>query len=687
MTELIYRDELLDDAIETWILDAPDETLDALLADLRRDPIALDAELTRSLRAQFSASEGASVDWRSAAGAPGAAARRRSAATHGAAISFFASARPTRQRKEDFFSMEPSTSTPLQVGDRPLSVISSEAKPLGHLLLLGRFTPAAVQRDFRWEKRECRALMDDFLRAFVEAGLDPVETLADDDFIDAPHLPRRLPDYYLGSMVLMECAPGNFAIFDGQQRITSCTALLAVLRDRTTSAEIKRNLDACIRDADGNGRLGLDLRDHTLSFDIQRPDATRTFWKDEDKDGVSDAGLRLRTAAAVFRQEIDRWSMRRVDAFARFLLEHVFVVSVRVQDERLANLAFETTNFRGLRLDQADALKSQIVDAVGEATGNSDEQNRVGAVWLELQREFGVREFERFLTAVDFCERRQWQGPTKFADLLTHLKSTHGERLGDWVSDQLSRYARAYRAIIEHETHVAARGANLHLRRLSLLPWQEWKAAAMHLKLTTAPGDWETVVRKLEGASFAILFADYSSNDRAKIFARALSQRDPFSPRGALTFNESARRKIEEFLTGPIDEDDKDVLHATVRWLEALHWGNELPVSPMQPDLTVEHILPLRPDALWTNDFPIRAERERLARQTGNLCLLPKRENQTMAGNRTYRDKRIVLRNAGRELHMSRDIAQAERWTPNAIQTRTAALRDLAWKALGLPEF
>lgn len=566
-----------------------------------------------------------------------------------------------------------------------METISAKSMPLGRLLVLGHFAPAAVQRDFRWEKKECRALLDDFSRAFIEAGLDPTALLKDGDMAeDDPMPPKRLPDYFLGSIVLMENAPGEFSIFDGQQRITSCTALLATLRDRCSSSELTEELDACVRDAEHMGRLALNLRDHTLSYDVQRPGATRTFWRDEDRDGVSDAGLRLRAAISVFRGEIDRWDVRKLDAFAQFLLEKVMVVCILVQDERLANLAFETTNFRGLRLDQADALKSQIIDAIGGANSNTSEQEIAGAVWLDLQREFGVREFERFLTAVDFCERRRWQGPTKFADLFAHLKQSHGPRLSDWLHSQLQKYAQAYRPLIAHETMVSTRGADLHLRRMSLLPWREWAAIAMHQRLTLPPDDWEGALRRLEGASFAILFAGYSSQDRANIFSKAIRQRDPYR-RGALTFNDGALRKIDEYLTGPTDEDDKETLHATVRWLEALHWGKELPLAPLENNLTVEHILPLRPDALWTNDFPDRAARERLSRLIGNLCLLPKMENQFLAGNRTYKDKRIVLRGAGRQLHMPRAIAEHERWLPTVILSRTAQLKEMAWQAMGLP--
>jgi hypothetical protein len=564
-----------------------------------------------------------------------------------------------------------------------MDIIGADAISLERLLLSGHFAPAAVQRDFRWGKGECRALLDDFSRAFAEAGLDPTALVDDEEFAEehSRGAQTRLPDYFLGAIVLSENAPGRYSIFDGQQRITSCTVLLAVLRDRSAASDLKERLHACVHDANERGRLSLDLRDHTLSYDVQRLSATQTFWSNEDRDGVSDAGLRLRASVQVFRSEIDGWDTRKVEAFAKFLLDKVTVVRVRVQDERLANLAFETTNFRGLRLDQADALKSQIIDAIGTSDG---QQETAGAEWLDLQREFGVHEFERFLTAVDFLERRQWQGPTKFADLFAHLREKHGPKLSDWVHNDLHKYAEAYRPLRAHETVVAARGADLHLRRLSLLPWREWVAVAMKQRMTLATKDLEEALAKLEGASFAILFAQYSSHDRAKIFRNALRQRDPFA-RGALTFNSNALRKIDDFLTGPIDEDDKELMHATVRWLEALHWGRELPLPPIDPALTVEHVLPLRPSALWTNDFPERNERERLSRLTGNLCLLPKVDNQLWAGNRTYSDKRAVLRGASRTLHVPRSIAQNDRWTATVIQRRTGELRDLAWRAMNLP--
>jgi hypothetical protein len=55
------------------------------------------------------------------------------------------------------------------------------------------------------------------------------------------------------------------------------------------------------------------------------------------------------------------------------------------------------------------------------------------------------------------------------------------------------------------------------------------------------------------------------------------------------------------------------------------------------------------------------------------------------ASNRTFRDKRALLREAGRNLHVPRAMAQHERWRPEIIASRTEELKAKAWSAMRLP--
>ena len=86
------------------------------------------------------------------------------------------------------------------------------------------FTIPPYQRPYAWEETQARELFTD-----IETALDEA-------------LSTREPiTYFLGSIVLIK-KPGapNAQIVDGQQRLTTLTILLAVLRDLSTGKNVRR---------------------------------------------------------------------------------------------------------------------------------------------------------------------------------------------------------------------------------------------------------------------------------------------------------------------------------------------------------------------------------------------------------------------------------------------------------------
>ena len=87
------------------------------------------------------------------------------------------------------------------------------------------------QRSYSWEISEAQALISD-LHDASDSG----------------------DNHFIGAIVLVREESGRFLIVDGQQRLTTLTILLSVLRDTETDPARKKELHALIADEYGGTR-------------------------------------------------------------------------------------------------------------------------------------------------------------------------------------------------------------------------------------------------------------------------------------------------------------------------------------------------------------------------------------------------------------------------------------------------
>jgi hypothetical protein len=158
--------------------------------------------------------------------------------------------------------------------------VISHTSTVADLFSSRTFIAASVQRDYQWNTPECETLLSDLVRAWsshLPAAEADLSDLAQDESIDADLglLPSAsvqppLPDYYLGAVVTRLTADGATEIYDGLQRITTLTILMAVLRDAVTHEDLKQSIDNLINTAPGKPRVMLHARDATLFKEIQK---------------------------------------------------------------------------------------------------------------------------------------------------------------------------------------------------------------------------------------------------------------------------------------------------------------------------------------------------------------------------------------------------------------------------------
>lgn len=113
--------------------------------------------------------------------------------------------------------------------------IDGKAKTVRELLKGVKYSIDYYQREYKWHDKQIRELVDDLSGKFLE-DYQPGHERA--KVADYPH-------YFLGSIIISEKDSASF-IVDGQQRLTSLTLLLILLRNLQKDRVKKVNVDELI---------------------------------------------------------------------------------------------------------------------------------------------------------------------------------------------------------------------------------------------------------------------------------------------------------------------------------------------------------------------------------------------------------------------------------------------------------
>ncbi|MCI4643941.1 MAG: DUF262 domain-containing HNH endonuclease family protein [Hyphomonadaceae bacterium] len=530
-----------------------------------------------------------------------------------------------------------------------------------------RARPADVQRDFQWEDDQTGQLLADLHRA-ADEGADA---------------------YFLGSIIASR-RHHTLSIYDGLQRLTALTILMAVLRDQPRTEEaLAERLNACIRDGESDFRLFVPNAAPALDMEVQPKGEAVKVRKRHLQQACA---KQVRFAASLYRKRLKKLTTEEINALGDFMLRKVVLIVIEVTDVDLARQIFVTTNTRGLGLSEADIFKGQLVELA--APHGLDTQV------LTLWRKLSVHDsrLTEFLRAVDFLERGRAitdGGLLYLADSLRAGPGRERDSLSDWIALLEHRF-RAWHLLLHGLNTPGSESLDAALVRLHLLRWPEWHPLALEImtrfrdnrargRQTQTAGR----LRRLATRCMGLHLADFEPHERAKIFRNALGElrsgRDPME--SSLRLKPSQLARLHANLHG--EQADRAQNLTLLRWLEAELAGDGA-IDHLQKT-SVEHILPRNPDADsdWLRDFPDETERQAACHALGNLCLLPHSFNEARLGNQDYVQKRQAIQRAIPEdglghFHLIYSAFSQPEWTPEAITERTDWLRRLIVEKLDL---
>lgn len=605
--------------------------------------------------------------------------------------------------------------------------LAGEIETVEAFLTRRRLAPASVQRTYQWGVEHTDALLGDLLRTWRQGGRAEIleseidaaegegeggagtpEAAAGEASFPDLGLARRdtaatsLRPFFLGPVVIAPAgdADGVFQVYDGLQRSTALTILLAVLRDLVLRIDpaLSERLHRCIETAAGEGVVDPGRTADTLRSHIRpRGEAVRRRRNYIESKTVHG---RILASAASFRKTLaDELEEVELASFAEYVLTHAFVCTLTVAEAGLGRQIFLTTNNRGLRLNQADVFKGQIHAAARTAEGAEE----VLRVWSAVDAEFDDKEaFVDFLSAVDVLERDAWPGPEGLTDLGDFLIARAAEiDVIGWVK-RIRRWGRAWRELYTVRRPGAVDPFAGDTVRLHLVEWPEWRPLALMLYdrwielRRTAEVEWTKAQKaahttlnaqfdRLHRRCMAMTLAGFSERTRRGLFLKALSRMrrrvNPLSDAGPLTLTPEQKSRARQALAEPLFEEK---LHRPLlRWYEAMQWGPNPPAWVLA--LTTEHILPRAPPSGsdWFERFPDEDSRRRLTHSPGNLALLSWNDN-SRAGNDEFQLKRDVYRTPEWPARVLEEPAAAADWTPAMIEARSRRIVAFVTRELDL---
>jgi hypothetical protein len=224
--------------------------------------------------------------------------------------------------------------------------ILGEAKTVRSLLSGSRYSIDYYQREYKWETRQVRELLEDLADKFLDSHEVANERAA----------VQQYGHYFLGSIILSLRGHDTY-IIDGQQRLTTLTLLLIYLQRRQSDRPDPVKLDDLILSQKyGKKSFNLDVEERRACmealFNGESYDAT------DASESVQNIVARYSDIEEHFSGDIDEDAL---PYFADWLIENVHLVEISAHSDEDAYTIFETMNDRGLSLTPLDMLKGFVL--------------------------------------------------------------------------------------------------------------------------------------------------------------------------------------------------------------------------------------------------------------------------------------------------------------------------------------
>lgn len=530
------------------------------------------------------------------------------------------------------------------------------------------------QRPYAWGTEQALQLLDDLEDALVREAAEP---------------------YFLGSLVLVkpdENAPRAHVI-DGQQRLTTLSILLAVLRDLAEDDEVAVVLREMVLEPgvalDGiKAKPRLRLRDQDSGFFktyVQTPGLLDDLLKLSDHALANDSHRAIRDNTKALRERLSSWTDDKRSSLAALARNRTFLVVVSTPDLASAHRIFSVMNARGLDLEPSDIFKSEVIGSTG-----APQQQEYAKAWETAEQNLGRATFADLflhLRMIVAKARGQRELLIEFPQQVLNAYTKTGKATS-FIDDMLIPYATAYAHLLnqdfdQHDT--AWSKVNNWLQRLVQLDNSDWRPPALWAlkNYDDDPVFLDAFLRRLERLAASMLVRRVYTTPRVTRYTELLKQLDAGAGIDAAAFDLSAdeRQETRERLDGALYKVQPVRKYVLLRLDELL--AGAPGVSYQHKIISVEHVLPQKPrsDSQWVEDFTAD-ERSLWTHRLGNLLLLNRNKN-SQAQNYDFAKKKEKYFGPAAGVTgfaLTTRVIMEPEWTPDLLQRRQSELTGILVK-------
>lgn len=529
------------------------------------------------------------------------------------------------------------------------------------------------QRSYSWTEAQAAQLLDDILVSF-----ERVRGTKRRDCSNAY--------YFVGPVILArDGLTGSFDVVDGQQRLTTTSAILAMLRDLLPTGNFKADLQKRLtRAPDSIARV--DETPRILTQETNREEYHRIVHTVGGTLGLTQRKSIGPIAKTVARMKNDFGDpdAEYVEGVARYILENTFAIRMYAKTVDDAYLLFRSVNTPGEPLSGLDLVKGELL---GIETDDSRAASRLADAWDKIELELGREKLEGYVQTVLTLATGEAIG----GDLKHSLRKIMSDpiRMVAFRKD-LATFIRAYshlqNATLEFGPDSDA--VNRVVACFRGIPFDDWQPSAL-LWLTKPGTSYETLkfFRALNALCLAFVILGTPSGKRRKRFDKINNRIHDgnilSSANSEIYLSDAERTEIRSKLKEPVAPNSKYIKTLLLR-INAEMQHRSVPLQ-FPDEITIEHVLPQTPAqrSQWKKLFPNPRRRKEFCYSLGNLTILTHDANSAIRNSEFNIKKREIFGIHGNQAFaLNQRISATPEWDEIIIAQRCDELIDLADRVL-----
>ena len=558
-----------------------------------------------------------------------------------------------------------------------MSTINFEYKGIGQILKSGKLKVPKNQREYSWTTEHVEDLCHDIALAIREGQ----------------------ESYFLGTIVLTQKEKGRLEVVDGQQRLATCSIVLAVIRDLMNDDMTAAALTGLIEDnylisididtEEEQANLILNDRDHTcylesvLKREEIRPAKPRVDGASNKR--IVDAKRAVRkffNALLLPIPESERKDLLKT--WINFLDASAKLITLKVPDELNAYVMFETLNDRGLKVSKADLVKNYLYAKSGDQR-LEEVQRHWGSMIATLEasgQDDSLIDYLRHLCTISYGLTREKELFRKIKDNVNSQATavTFSAQLKDFSIDFSAMLSRdhakwnTYPPSIRNSLRTLAIFNVTQVRHLSL-------AVAHYFPKKEADKAFKMIVSWIVRLTIASAGKVGRVEDRYAKMAHRIH--------GDITFR-TANALADDIIPDLATDDEFRKAFAIARvkkptlsryYLETIERqliGENTPALIPNEDTNIvnlEHVVPQNPAGKW-GEMSLE-EASSIWTRLGNQTLLKAKEN-SLIGNQDFTIKKPVLEESC--FQISKKMGSHAKWTGEDITAHQEFMAEHAVK-------